>query len=230
VSSSNSTRQPVPFLRDRALALLHGLVAIPAIYDFVQWLGGAAISNRILREEFGRLPAAAVALDVGGGTGRLRPLLPPAWKYTCADLDPQKLAGFRAKFPQDAAVQASATHLPFPDGAFDVAILCAVSHHLADEELAPALAEISRVLKPDGRLLFLDALRRPDRLRSRLLWGVDRGSHPRTIEQLRDAVGRQFRVERELRYQIHHAYVLWTLQKRPPSAIVGAPGIIAASP
>ena len=209
--------------------LLHGIVAIPAIYDLAQWLAGSAISHRILREVFARLPAEAVTLDVGGGTGRLRPLLPPAWKYTCVDLDPQKLAGFRKKFPLDMAVQSSATHLPFPDAAFDLVILCAVSHHLADDELAPALTEISRVLKLDGRFLFLDALSRRDRWRSRLLWAVDRGSHPRTFEQLRDAVGRKFRVERELRYEIHHAYVLWILQKRPASAVADAPGIIAAS-
>lgn len=176
-------------------------------------MAGASVTQGILRKEFARLPLAGSALDVGGGTGLLRPLLPPVWKYTCVDIDLQKLEGFRKKFPADSAVQGSATCLPFSDESFDLAVLCSVSHHLADAEIAVALAEIFRVLKPEGRLLFHDALLMPGRLRSRILWSLDRGSNPRTTQQLRDLVGRHFDVERELLYSIHHSYVCWTLRK-----------------
>ena len=52
---------------------------------------------------------------------------------------------------------ASAEELPFEDGHFDVAVstlvLCAVKDQSA------ALGEIRRVLKPDGRLLFIEHVR-----------------------------------------------------------------------
>jgi len=195
------------------ISLLHKLAAYPAIHDLTQWLAGSTLSEGILRNEFAGLPVGTTLLDVGGGTGRLRPLVPTTWKYTCVDLDPQKLQGFRKKFPHDRAIEASATNLPFPNQSFDAALLCAVSHHLTDEEFAKTLGEIFRILKPEGRLLFLDALRTPGRLRSRFLWSVDRGGHPRTLGEMQNTVLRQFRIVRERQYQIHHCYVLWTLQK-----------------
>jgi hypothetical protein len=48
---------------------------------------------------------------VGGGTGLIRPLLPNTWKYTCLDCDPQKLKGFKEKYPTDKIINASATDI-----------------------------------------------------------------------------------------------------------------------
>jgi SAM-dependent methyltransferase len=47
-------------------------------------------------------------------------------------------------------VRGDAYRLPFDDGAFDVVVCCEVLEHLPDVDAA--LAEISRVLKPGGRL------------------------------------------------------------------------------
>lgn len=43
--------------------------------------------------------------------------------------------------------------LPFPDGAFDVAVGKSILHHV---EIAPAIAEIHRVLVPGGRAIFIE--------------------------------------------------------------------------
>jgi ubiquinone/menaquinone biosynthesis C-methylase UbiE len=57
-------------------------------------------------------------------------------------------------------VDAAAEDLPFPDATFDTAVVTYVLCSVLDQERA--LAEISRVLRPDGRLLFLEHVRSAD--------------------------------------------------------------------
>lgn len=80
-------------------------------------------------------------------------------------------------------VDAEGERLPFPDASFDTAVATLVLCTIPDP--AAALAEIARVLKPDGRLLFLEHVRASDpkaaRWQDRLErpWGwFGRGCHP----------------------------------------------------
>ena len=52
-----------------------------------------------------------------------------------------------------AVFQADAKVLPFPDGAFDRVLMFDVVEHLHPWELDAALAEVQRVLKPDGMFI-----------------------------------------------------------------------------
>jgi SAM-dependent methyltransferase len=194
-------------------SFLHKVVAVPAVYDFSQWLAGASINRRIMMEEYSALPPTGRALDIGGGTGLSRPLLPGQWSYCCLDPDPQKLEGFRAKFPEDESVQASGCMIPFPDESFDLCLMNAVSHHLTDAELQDSLMEIERVLQPQGVLAFLDAIWSPSNLRGRFLWSVDRGSFPKTDEALRSHLARHFKIDRTRTWKIHHEYTLFWCKK-----------------
>jgi ubiquinone/menaquinone biosynthesis C-methylase UbiE len=190
-------------------SLLHKFVAIPAIYDFCQRLAGASVNRRIFREEFTKLPPQGRILDVGGGTGLMRPLLPAAWSYCCLDPDPQKLEGFRAKFPYDESLQCSACEMLVPDESFDLCIMCAVSHHLTDEDLRRALAEIKRVLRPGGYFMLMDAVWNPANVRGRFLWSVDRGSFPKTESALEAHVQDHLRIDRRRSWRVHHEYALY---------------------
>jgi ubiquinone/menaquinone biosynthesis C-methylase UbiE len=194
-------------------SLLHKFVAIPAIYDFCQWLAGASVSRRVFREEFAKLSSHGRALDVGGGTGLLRPLLPEAWAYCCLDPDPQKLEGFRAKFPNDESLECSACEMPLPDASCDLCIMSAVSHHLTEQELRLALAEINRVLRPDGNFILMDAIWNPANLRGRFLWSLDRGSSPKTASELESHLGECLRIDRRRSWKVHHDYALYWCRK-----------------
>jgi ubiquinone/menaquinone biosynthesis C-methylase UbiE len=102
-------------------------------------------------------------------------------KLVALDRDPQ-------------VVEAGAERLPFPDSSFDTVVatlvLCTIPAPRA------ALAEVSRVLKPDGRLLFLEHVRADNagtaRWQDRLErpWGwIGRGCHPNrdTVAILNDS-------------------------------------------
>ena len=51
-------------------------------------------------------------------------------------------------------MQASGTHLPFPEAAFDMIYIAHVLHHVADYE--QVLAEMKRCLVRNGRLLIIE--------------------------------------------------------------------------
>jgi ubiquinone/menaquinone biosynthesis C-methylase UbiE len=57
-------------------------------------------------------------------------------------------------------VDAPAEQLPFPDATFDTAVVTWVLCSVPNQEAA--LAEIARVLKPDGRFLFIEHVRSDD--------------------------------------------------------------------
>ena len=69
-------------------------------------------------------------------------------------------------------VGAGAQSLPFPDDSFDTAVTTLVLCTVPDQDAA--LAEIRRVLKPGGRLLFLEHVRSDDpglaRFQDRMNW------------------------------------------------------------
>jgi len=190
------------------LSIVHQLVSIPAIYDLSQKLAGGNISQTILRQELSSLPKTGSALDVGGGTGLIRPLLPNTWKYTCLDCDPQKLKGFKEKYPTDKIINASATDIPAPDESYDLCILSCVSHHLETSELKCALNEISRVLRKGGLLMFYDAIWNPKNIKGKLLWFLDRGSFPRPENELEGLLKKKYFIRRKRSFKVFHEYII----------------------
>ena len=96
---------------------MRGIEQIPWIYD--------ALCHLCERGGFGpwRLWLASGArgrtLDLGCGTGRNLPLLPPGARTVALDPSPEALARARRRAPTVPLVQARAEALPFRDGTFD---------------------------------------------------------------------------------------------------------------
>ncbi|HEX6460877.1 MAG TPA: class I SAM-dependent methyltransferase [Thermoleophilaceae bacterium] len=130
------------------------------IYDPFLWLaerGGMAQRRRdLLASARGRV------LEIGAGTGLNVRHYPPGIDELVLT---EPVASMARRLERRAArhdgkprvVVAPAERLPFPDNAFDTVVstlvLCTVP------EPDQALAEIRRVLKPDGALLFIEHLR-----------------------------------------------------------------------
>ena len=148
-----------------------------------------------------------VLLDVGGGTGTMRQLWPADCRYVCLDIEMPKLQGFRSKVADGLALQTDATRMPIASGCADSVVCTAVAHHLTDTMLSDVLRETVRVLKPGGRMFFLDPVFARDRIAGRVIWRLDRGSYPRTAEVLRDIFGRHLEIAHWERFAIHHEYV-----------------------
>ena len=94
-------------------------------------------------------------LDVGTGEGQLARELCAAGVRRVTGLDPSAnqihTAVERAGGP--VYTRGAGAALPFPDATFDGVIACLVFEHI--EAVDTAIAEVARVLRPDGVFLFL---------------------------------------------------------------------------
>lgn len=95
-------------------------------------------------------------LDVGCGPGHLvERLVERGLEVTGIDLDPVMIERAEARLGSRAELLAAdVAALPFPDASFDVVVSTLSMHHWADYRAG--LAEIARVLRPEGRALIYD--------------------------------------------------------------------------
>lgn len=188
--------------------LLHHIVSNPYVYDRVQQLVGAQLVRQKLSAYLQPIVPDAVIVDLGGGTGNNRDLFSPDQHYICLDNDQLKLKGFREKFPKDSGLRADATRLPLQSNSVDLVLCTAVSHHIPDDSLDSFFSEAIRIIKSEGRFVFLDAVWSPRRLPSRLLWRYDRGSYPRTLEKLQTTLARHGQILDWHTFAVYHRYVI----------------------
>lgn len=138
-------------------------------------------------------------LDVACGTGHLIRFIKEAFprlKVTGLDLSPayveearRHVAPFEAEFRLG-----SAEALPFPDRSFDLLTTVYLFHEVPPDVRCNIAAEFARVLKPGGRLVFMDSLQLGDRPNlDRLLESFPRNFHePYFDSYLREDLRRLF--------------------------------------
>jgi ubiquinone/menaquinone biosynthesis C-methylase UbiE len=142
-----------------------------ALYDATWGRAFAALYDRSLKatEEGGLRQmrrellsqANGRTVDLGAGTGANLDLFPEAVsELVMVEPDPHMLKQLRVKAAGRGGVEisgASAQELPFADDSFDTAVFTLVLCTVPDPELA--LREAARVLKPGGKLLFIEHVR-----------------------------------------------------------------------
>ena len=193
--------------------LLHRIAARHVAYDVIQRAAGASVVYAHVSPWL-RFAPGALVLDVGGGTGTLKAQFAPGARHVCVDLERPKLEGYVRKFDDARPIQGEATALPVRGGAADAVTLALVTHHLTDAQLSAVLDEAARVLTPSGVLILYDAVWLPARPAGRLLWKYDRGSHPRTVDQLTLAVRRNFTIVEQQQFAVWHGYVAFRCMRR----------------
>lgn len=144
------------------------------IYNATWGRGFAAIYDRGLKstEEAGLremrrevlAEASGKTIDLGAGTGVNRELFPEAvTELVMAEPDPHMFKRLREKVagePGVEIIQAPAEKLPFDKDSFDTAVFTLVLCTVPDP--SAALNEAARVLKPGGKLLFVEHVRAED--------------------------------------------------------------------
>jgi len=120
-----------------------------------------------LRDERHELLASAegATLELGAGTGLNLEHYPEAvTRLVLAEPDEHMRRRLERRagqvFPAAEIIDAGAERLPFPDATFDTAVVTFVLCSVPDQDAA--LRELARVLKPAGRLLFLEHVRSED--------------------------------------------------------------------
>jgi ubiquinone/menaquinone biosynthesis C-methylase UbiE len=106
-------------------------------------------------------------LEVGPGPGLTTDVLRRhAARVTAVELDPALAAQLAARLAGSnvTVVEGDVTRLPFPDGRFSAAACLTMLHHIpSPAQQDTALAELARVLRPDGLLAGSDGLDTPAR-------------------------------------------------------------------
>jgi SAM-dependent methyltransferase len=154
-----------------------------ALYDRAM----AASEDAGLRDRRAALLAAAEGevVEIGAGTGlNLAHYGPGVTRLVATEPEAPMARRLRERVtdPRVEVVAAGAEALPFADGSFDVAVSTLVLCTVPD--LDASLAEVRRVLRPGGRLLFCEHVRGDGRLgawqdRALPVWRwVARGCHP----------------------------------------------------
>jgi ubiquinone/menaquinone biosynthesis C-methylase UbiE len=112
-----------------------------------------------VRKALGELRAFPRALEIGAGTGYFSLNLLQAGvigEAVCTDISPGMLEALEENATrlglEPETVACDAERLPFPDASFDLVFGHAVLHHLPN--LDRAFSELTRVLRPGGRLFF----------------------------------------------------------------------------
>lgn len=113
--------------------------------------GRQHVLDAVMVERLRGLPKGT-ALDVGCGEGRFcRILRREGFEPVGLDPTTELLAAARARDPEGRYVDGRAERLEFPDASFDLVVSCL---SLIDiEDVATAIAEMARVLRPGGTLL-----------------------------------------------------------------------------
>ena len=141
---------------------------IAGLYDLMNSVMTAGLHHRWRRRaaELAAVPRDGRALDVASGTGdlalELAARMGPGGEVVGTDFSERMLALARAKAagrlngsgPRVRFETANALELPYEDGSFDAATVGFGARNFAD--LGRGLAEMARVVRPDGRVVVLE--------------------------------------------------------------------------
>ena len=149
-----SALEPLPTGEEKTRRVRAMFDAIAPRYDLINRLMTFGLDQSWRKATVASLalPADSLVLDLACGTGDLSRLATKAgYRVIGADLSAGMLAANGAGTP---LLEADSSRLPFADGSFDGLVCGYALRNFTD--LAEALAETARVLRPGGRLAVLE--------------------------------------------------------------------------
>jgi ubiquinone/menaquinone biosynthesis C-methylase UbiE len=170
----------------------------PALFLFLR--GVLENDFRAIRATIARgldMRAGVRTLDLGCGPGAFSTPFPPE-TYVGIDINPRYIAyacrHFKGKFQVG-----DAQHVDLADRSVDQVLVFGLLHHLDDGTVSAVLAEMRRVLRPEGHALVIEDIPAVSRLNllGHLTHYAENGEHIRAPEAYRQLYGQTFRIERD---------------------------------
>lgn len=146
-----------------------------------------AILDRVCLEAIQESKTGERGLEIGIGTGNLAGrCLRLGADMTGIDQSNAMLERCREKWPDIRLLQGNMLALPLADEAFNFIISTYALHHVTDDQKEIALAEMTRLLHPDGRIVIADLMFRNEAHRATFIDELTAAGDVQGIEALHD--------------------------------------------
>ncbi|NWG20476.1 MAG: class I SAM-dependent methyltransferase [Chloroflexi bacterium] len=168
---------------------LDRLSADPALWGFLRRIAEAgflAEQNVIARELAPwRDPGRRRFLDFGCGTGESAAYFPPG-SYVGIDIA-RHYVQYAGRHRTGRYAVMSGAGIGFAPASFDGGLVLGVFHHMSDDLVRTAIADLHRVLRPGATLLVMEDIPspRPWNVAGHLMHWLDRGDHIRRDDDYR---------------------------------------------
>ena len=178
---------------------LKKLLAFSRLYEFFQThLLGGKKARRWLAKNVWKLKGGETVVDLGCGSGTVLEYMPPDIDYVGIDISESYVRAARKRFSERGRFFLGRVSdiLNQDDSRIRTAdmVLCSgLLHHLPDDEVIEVLELSKRIMKPNGRLVCLEAtyLAHQTRL-SKWIVSTDRGRFVRSEQEWKDLLSRAF--------------------------------------
>lgn len=161
---------------------LDRLSANPALWGFLRWIAevGFVAEKKVVARELNPWRGQGRRfIDFGCGTGESAAYFPPD-AYVGVDIAPHYIQYAKRHRTGQYAVMSGAG-IGFAPATFDGGLVLGVFHHMSDDLVRTAVADLHRVLRPGATLLVLEDIPspRPWNIAGHLMHWLDRGDHIR---------------------------------------------------
>ena len=131
------------------------------LVNLILWGNFARLRDSVLRELGEKIDGRVlqIACVYGNFTDRIVERLDPAGHLDVVDVAPVQLNNLTAKLPHSARVtlhHQDSTNLEFSDASFDNVVVFFLLHEQPEDVRARTVAEAARVVRPGGKLIFVD--------------------------------------------------------------------------
>jgi len=170
----------------------------PSFYVFFQRLLGGRGVGKFLATKFWKLKGGETVVDIGCASGFVLDYMPNDVRYYGVDISKEYIDGAQKKYSTRGNFFLGTAQDLLNNGEallkkVDLVTCNGLLHHLTDQEAIEVLEIAKQLLRPNGRLVCLEAtfLTRQTRL-SRRMVSMDRGKFVRSEQEWKDLIAKSF--------------------------------------